>query len=343
MAATEETLRLMSQLRILLDDTTGRVDADLLRMWAVAWEEIVDEWRGIVTELSDTSLTAARRRQLIYQSERIRKALQTAAEKLDDLARQTGARIRLDLPGVLYRGDDILAQVVRSQLPPALDPSLSRMSADALDAIVGRSVGQIESRLRPLSADAVAVMRAELIRGVAAGTNPNEVASHMLRRVQDGFDGGLARARTIARTEMLDAHRTAALLARQRDADVLQGWMWTCSLSSRTCPACLSMHGTLFAVDDPGPDGHPNCRCTATPITRSWRDLGIDLEEMPASFPDARAWFDGQPEQTQIDIMGRRRLADLRAGRLDWEDLPVKRSNPGWRDSYGTRPLGLRP
>ena len=339
MAVTEETLRLMAQLRILVDGATGSVDADLLRMWAVAWEEIVDEWRGIVTELSDTSLTAARRRHLIYQSERIRKSLQTAAEKLDDLARQTGARIRLDLPGVLYHGDDILTQIVRSQLPPTLNPALLRMSVDALDAIVRRSIGQIESRLRPLSRDAAAVMRAELIRGVAAGTNPNEVARHVLRRVQDGFDGGLARARTIARTEMISASREAALLARQRDADVLQGWMWTCSLSSRTCPACLSMHGTLFAVDDPGPDGHPNCRCTATPVVKSWRDLGVDLDEMPTAFPDARAWFDGQPEAVQRAIMGPERLRRLRSGGLSWSDIAVKRKNPGWRDAFVTAPL----
>lgn len=332
----------MAQLRILLDDSTARVDADLLRMWAVAWEEIVDEWRGIVTELADTSLTVGRRRQLIYQSERIRKALQTAAEKLDDLARQTGARIRLDLPGVLYHGDDILTQVVRSQLPPALDPAMSRMSVDALDAIVGRSIGQIESRLRPLSRDASAVMRAELIRGVAAGTNPNEVARHVLRRVQDGFDGGLARARTIARTEMLDAHRTAARAGWQANSDIVTGWRWLCTPSSRTCPSCLAMNGEVFDLDTPGPEDHPNGRCVGVPVTKSWADLGIDLDEPVGVFPDARAWFDGQSEAVQLDIMGRQRLADLRAGRISWEDIPVRRENPGWRPSWGTRPLAGR-
>ena len=37
--------------------------------------------------------------------------------------------------------------------------------------------------------------------------------------------------------------------------------------------------------------------------------------------------------------MGPERLRRLRDGSLSWDDIPLKKSNPGWRDSIGIRPL----
>lgn len=343
MAVTAETLAAIRRLRWLITGSTDTVTDDLVRMWAVAWDEVVDAWRDIIDELKDPALPAWQRQQLLLQSERARKALEQTAQRLDDLAREAGVRITVDLPGVLAGQDGLLVDVVRSQFPASIDPSLSRMSAAQLDWIVARTSGQIESLLRPLSVDVVAVMRAELIRGVALGTNPKQVAREMLRRTKHGFDGGLRRAKTIARTEMLDATRRASQEWGLANSDVLLGWRWTCEFSSRTCPSCLAMHGQLFSLDEFGPDDHQNGRCTCTFVTKSWADLGIAGMDEPADmFPDARAWFDSQSEDVQREIMGRQRLADLRAGRLGWDDIPVRRANPGWRDSVVPAPVAGR-
>ncbi|MCW5953668.1 MAG: minor capsid protein, partial [Propionibacteriaceae bacterium] len=176
----------------------------------------------------------------------------------------------------------------------------------------------------------------------ALGTNPKTVARHMLKRAKHGFEGGLRRAKTIARTEMMGATLAAALAWRQANADVLIGWRWTCEFSSRTCPSCLAMHGQLFSLDEFGPDDHQNGRCTATPVSKSWADLGIDLDEPADMFPDARAWFDAQDEATQVEIMGRTRLDALRSGRIGWDDIPVRRPNPDWRDSVVPAPVAGR-
>jgi SPP1 gp7 family putative phage head morphogenesis protein len=177
-------------------------------------------------------------------------------------------------------------------------------------------------------------MKSALVRGVAVGDNPNTVARQIVARAQGEFRGGLYRARTIARTELLDASRRSADESRKANSRVLAGWRWHASLDSRTCPSCLAQNGELFPPETPGPDDHPNGRCTAVPVTKSWADLGIDLDEPADEFPDARAWFAAQTGEVQRQIMGQARLDAFNRGEIGWADMSVRRENPGWRPSY---------
>ena len=103
------------------------------------------------------------------------------------------------------------------------------------------------------------------------------------------------------------------------------------------------MNGQIFPADEPGPDDHPSGRCTAVPVTKTWKELGIDGVDEPAStFPDAKAWFAQQTPKVQKDIMGQARLDALNQGTISWSDMSVKQHNPGWRDSYVTPPLNRR-
>ena len=82
-----------------------------------------------------------------------------------------------------------------------------------------------------------------------------------------------------------------------------------------------------------------NCRCTAMPVAKSWRDLGFDIDEPASLQQDAEQWFWDQPATTQAQIMGPERLRRLRSGDLEWGDLAVRRENPGWRPSWTVAPL----
>ncbi|MCW5951969.1 MAG: hypothetical protein KIT69_06905, partial [Propionibacteriaceae bacterium] len=70
MAVTAETLAAIRRMKMLIDGSTDRVTDDLVRMWAVAWDEVVDAWRDIIDELKDPALPAWQRQQLMLQSER---------------------------------------------------------------------------------------------------------------------------------------------------------------------------------------------------------------------------------------------------------------------------------
>lgn len=346
MPVTRRTLRLQRRIAADLAKITDAHTRALVAAWADAWDEISPDLTAALLDL----LTAGDKvtRAQLLRSERLRKALTVIAARLDALAAGAGVLIVGDLQRVIDEAGGAQASVIDSQLPAnsnlldGLD-TWSRVDDRQIAAIVARSTEQITSRLRPLSADAYAAVRRELLRGIAAGSNPRAVAHRILARAERRFNGGLARALTIARTEMLDAHRAAAALAQAEHADVLIGWIWLADLTGRVCPACLSQHGTHHPLTDPGPLGHPNCRCSRMPEVKPWAQVGVHgVEEPPSLVPDAQSWFDGLPESEQRAILGPARLAAYRSGVYPMRGWAHRRSNAGWRDSYQVSPLPNR-
>lgn len=343
MATNREVLCLLRSMRIEVDGAVDDAVRALVRGWSVAWDELAREWEGALTELVKASTDGAwPSRSQIVRAERAMRALDATRTSLDVLSQRAGVQIMQGAPEMTAAAAEWEARLTAAQMPAqagtqsALTATFNRVDPSALEAIVTRTTGQVTSLLLPLSTQATQAMTASLIRGVALGDNPRTTARLMLKRVEGGFNGGLTRAMTIARTETLDAHRTASREQDMANLDVLGGWEWHTELSSRTCSSCLAQNGTVHAVDEPGPNDHQNGRCARSPITKSWRDLGFNLDEPRSLTPDARAWFDGQPEAVQLQIMGPSRLDLLQSGQVSWADLSTKRTTAGWRDSFST-------
>ena len=336
MAITAETLRLQRELRQILDRILDRQTRDLVAAHADAWDEVAPDLTATLLEM----LVAGPRvtRAQLLRSQRLRRALAVIKAQLEELAGQAGARIVADLEQVIDTAGAAQASVIDSQLPPNFMTAdelaaWSRVDDRQIAAIVSRSTEQITSLMRPIPAEQYQVVRRELIRGVAAGSNPRVTAARIVRRTERRFVGGLNRALVIARTETLDAHREAARLGRGQHADVLGGWTWVSALDARTCPSCWAMHGSVHAVDVFGPDDHQQGRCTAMPTTKSWAELGIDVEEPPSLLPSATDRFEQLDEDTQRSILGQRRFDAWQGGDFPLDSWSVRRSNDGWRDS----------
>ncbi|MFI6296846.1 phage minor head protein [Nonomuraea sp. NPDC050790] len=343
MAITSETLRLVASLRNQINSITDNTVRSLTVAWVRAWDEIVWEVIAALDELLRASNDGWPSRRQIARTARAMSALDLAREALERLAGLAIQSITASVAEAARLSAAGQNDLIASQLPPGsrrqLDIRFGRADQDPLAVIITRTTQRITSYVRPISKDATAAMKRELVRGVAVGDNPRESARRILQRVEGAFNGGLSRAATIARTEILDASRKAAEWSQEPHDDVLDGWVWNASLDPRVCPACLSMHGTQHPLSEPGPQGHPNCRCARTPKTKSWSDLGFGIPEPDDLLPDARSWFDALPTVDQQQIMGRARLDSLNRGDLDWADLAIKRENPDWRASYQVRPL----
>lgn len=342
MPITGEALHLQAQLDSAIERVLDGQTRDLVSSWALAWDEVAGDLNATLEEILTQQQTVAPGELVpaswFARSERLAVVLGVIGHKLDQLAKDSGARILRDLSSVAKAAAAAQGPILRAMLPAGFvlpaDPTNR-----ALDAIVARVARQITSRHRPLSAEAYDAVRRELVRGVAVGISPRHTAQLMVDRAESGFDGGLTRALGISRTEMVDAHREAAAVGQQAHGDVLEGWVWLAHLTPATCRSCIAQNGTLHPLDEPGPLDHQQGRCARLPKTRPWSELGIDLPEpRGADVPDADAFFTSLTPAQQRAILGRQGYDDWLRGDFPMGQWSQRRTTDGWRDSYVPAP-----
>ena len=95
---------------------------------------------------------------------------------------------------------------------------------------------------------------------------------------------------SLYKPDCLDVDATVA--SAKANADIVEGYRWVSTLDSRTSELCQSLDGQRFDLGEgPMPPAHPNCRSTVVPVTKTFRELGIDLPELPEG---TRASIGGQ-------------------------------------------------
>lgn len=345
MAINRETLRLSQELELTVDGHIATSTRKLTAAWVRAWKIVEAEWRQVTVQLAqEVARDGVPSRRTLRRARNVQNALNATRALLDELVTMTGGTLVGASRDLVLETARMQARLIAAQLPKgsAVRAQVDRQAGvpnRQLDAIVRRTTQKIASDLIPLSDNAVDAVMDQLITGAARGQNPRIVARQMLEQVQGAFNGGLARALNISRTELMDGHRAAAMAAQNVHSDVLEGWQWLAKLSQRTCPACWSLHGSMHALDETGPDGHQQCRCSRAPVTRSWASLGIKAPEPSSVVLDGRTTFNRLPEKRQLEIMGPTRLQGLRSGQVDWDELAELRRNTGWRSAQYARPV----
>lgn len=330
------TLRVEGELQRYLSEVLDGQTRAVVAAWGTAWDRAQAELDAALLDLASTAEDRITRT-MVLRSQRAQAGLASLAEALEIAAMQSGQAITADLQRVIEAAAEAEYEMLATQTGPrrgVLMADLIRADPGQVAAMVQRATETITALTLPLAAETTATIRAELLRGITVGDNPRTAARRMVRAAEDKTNFGLARAMTISRTEMLDATRTAAQHVDARNGSLVAGWTWVAALTPRTCPACLSMHGRVFPTSEPGPLGHQQCRCARVPITKSWRDLGIDLPDTPRAVPDAEAFFRGLPESQQVAILGQQRHQAWLAGDYPMERWATRRRNEGWRDSY---------
>lgn len=121
-----------------------------------------------------------------------------------------------------------------------------------------------------------------------------QAAARMIR--EEGIEGSVPGMEGLARTWL----HSAASYAREEVVQThfstdVTGWCYLATLDGRTCPVCGADDGKTFALAEAKPTlpRHWRCRCIYAPLSRTWRDLGIDTDEAqeaerPAVKHDAR-------------------------------------------------------
>lgn len=342
---TSRSLVLLHRLRVDVGQRVDQVVRDLTAAWVDGWDRVGWAWQSAVADILERVADGEPVPEyLLREAEALLRAMHTTQAAMTAL---TGTATALQVtaaadvvamtataePGI------IAAQMPRKTAWARIRRYRERIAPSQLEQILQRCTEQIHAAHWPLAGDAVEAMRRALTKAAAAGLNPTRAARDMLRLVEGEFHGGLARAVTIARTELLDAGRATSAAVHAANADVVQSWVWIASLSHRTCPGCWAMHGTEHPLTEAGPNDHHCGRCARLPKVRPWRDLGIDLDELPDMVPDAATAFGKLPRVDQLAVMGPGRLALLEGGVIRIGDLAELRGNGQWRDSWAPRPV----
>lgn len=192
---------------------------------------------------------------------------------------------------------------------------------------------------------------------VRMGMGLGETNAQIIDRVRgkDGKPALMQVSRTSAERLVRSSVQAAANTAREsmyeENTDLISALQWSATLDTRTSPWCMVRDGLKYTPKGHKPLGHKvpwlegpgkihwGCRSTSVPVLKTWRDLGIDEDEVPETtrasmdgqvpaqltFAD---WWAKQPETRQDAVVGKGKADLLRAGKIKFRDLLDQNGRP---------------
>lgn len=170
--------------------------------------------------------------------------------------------------------------------------------------------------------------------GLLEGENTDQIVRRIRGTKAGGYRDGVLEisrrsAQTMVRTAVSHVSNAAAQETWKANSRYIRGWQFLATLDGRTTVTCAGLSGQVFDVGTgPMPPRHPSCRSISVPVTKTFREMGIDRDEVS---PGTRASMDGQVagdttfkdwlvrkgEATQNQILGPTRAELFRSGKLD--------------------------
>ncbi|WP_433329991.1 hypothetical protein [Spirillospora sp. CA-294931] len=337
MPLTDATLQAARQVR---DRTAARLD-ELTRFavadFAAAWDATAPPLATALAALTTTGTWPSRAH--LRRSTELRVALAALEHRTRQATSKLDTRTQAAIELTVHDVAAAQAAIAATQIPASvsLAAAFAGVTPATLGTIKRKYSGAVSLGLDALPHAMTAAIQSDFVR--SRSEDAAQAVALALRAAEARHGAVLTRTLTIARTQVMDAHRAAAQAAQDEAADVLAGWVWVSRLTTETCPSCWAMHGTIHPLTEPGPLDHPSGRCDRIPVVKPWADLGIPGPEPASNLADARAAFDSLPRQQQLQIMGPGRLDLLTTGQITWAELARRRDNPHWRPSYAAATL----
>lgn len=187
-------------------------------------------------------------------------------------------------------------------IPAAVQVQFQVASASATQAYAAALARPFQGRLlrewaQSIEADRMARIRDAVRMGFVEGESIDQIVRRIRGTRANGYADGLLEidrrnAVSVVRTAVAHTASVARDQLYEANADIIKGERWSSTLDSRTTPVCRARDGKLYEVGKgPKAPAHWNCRSVRVPVLKSWRELGIDEDELPAG---TRASMDGQ-------------------------------------------------
>lgn len=163
-------------------------------------------------------------------------------------------------------------------------------------------------------------IRQELLAGYFKG----ESYKKLVDRIDVGFNSVRSEVITQARTFIADVNNRASEAVYKANSDIIKWEEWNATLEvslksgTSTCIRCASKDGIRFPIgsDHIRPPLHFRCRCFMTPVTKTYKELGLNIPELREK---ARPFT--EREGKPIDTGLTRRILDVGQHKGDFESF----------------------
>ena len=179
-------------------------------------------------------------------------------------------------------------------------------------------------------------------QAIRKGLVERETTDQIVRRIRGTkaarYEDGILQisrrsAQSVAHTAVSHVSNVTAQETWKANSSVVKGWQFLATLDSRTTIGCASLDGKTFPIGEgPIPPRHIRCRSISVAVTKSFREMGIDKDELDkterasmdgqvAGSTQFKDWLTRKGEATQDKVLGKTRADLFRSGKLDLDQF----------------------
>jgi len=281
------------------------------------------------------------------------KRLDVMLDSIRDLNHEMFARVDSTLRDEIRGLTDVELEFQQGILAKNMPPSIDIARVDINQVYAAAMSRPFQGALLSEFMKDQEAAKAKLIRRtIADGYVQNRTTDQIVRdlrgtpenKYRDGvLEGSRREVAAVVRTALSHTAQFAKDRVTEANKDIIGNLQWLSTLDARTTPECQVRDGKVYTkthkpVDHEYPWGagpgrlHWQCRSTYVMLTKSWKSLGVDIEEFDAGTrasmdgqvpakTDYESWLKEQSPHRQVQILGETRAKLFTEGGLTFDEL----------------------
>jgi SPP1 gp7 family putative phage head morphogenesis protein len=334
-------LQLINSFKDRLDQREQTAVEELQSYYLPLLQKIIKEFDEVVEKI--ISLQSQEKnvsKELIYRETRYRETVSKLVKEITAIDKKTVREIssvQREVATTALHDAEVLIKKSVGKIPRSFDFDRAFLQYNhqaALNMVSRLSKGTPLREILDANVPDIMLASQAFVESIVKGEHPRVLRDKLYKQ----WGMSYVRAETTARTEIVSSYRDSNIW-RYKQSKTVEAWQWSATLDDRTCPVCIFMDGQVFSLDTPFAT-HPNCRCSPLPVTKTWKELGLNIPEFkPDIGPRGVEWFQSLPENRQLKILHPQKFDLWKSGRITLENLVDSFDHPKYGPSREERSI----